>query len=59
MQHRNLNVILADFFPDASLEGASNFCRNPDGREGGVWCYTQNADLEWEFCDLDTCPGSN
>ena len=25
-----------------------NFCRNPDGWAGGVWCYTTDPDTPWE-----------
>ena len=41
-------------FPDASLEEASNFCRNPD-KEVRVWCYTVNPDVRWEYCDVEMC----
>ncbi|XP_077408148.1 plasminogen [Vanacampus margaritifer] len=39
--------------PKADLE--SNFCRNPDGDEGGPWCYTTNLDTRWEHCDVPSC----
>ena len=32
-----------------------NYCRNPDGDEGGVWCYTTDTDEEWEYCDVPDC----
>jgi hypothetical protein len=28
----------------------SNFCRNP-GDSKSVWCYTNNPDKRWEYCD--------
>jgi len=37
----------------------SNFCRNPDNEEGGVWCYTKDDGKRWEYCDVpikDSCP---
>ena len=27
-----------------------NYCRNPDSADGGVWCYTTDPDVEWEYC---------
>jgi integrin beta 3 len=39
----------------------SNFCRNPSGNEGGLWCYTTDQNERWENCDpivhLEPCPG--
>uniref|UniRef100_A0A8C1FKX9 Plasminogen n=1 Tax=Cyprinus carpio carpio TaxID=630221 RepID=A0A8C1FKX9_CYPCA len=39
--------------PKADLE--SNFCRNPDGDQGGPWCYTTDAGKRWENCDIQDC----
>ena len=27
-----------------------NYCRNPDGEPGGVWCYTTDPNKRWEYC---------
>ena len=35
--------------------GEHNHCRNPDGKSGGVWCYTTNPNVEWRFCDVPVC----
>ena len=45
-----------DMYPDASVEDASNYCRNPDsGWDGGIWCYTTDPDKSWELCSVITC----
>eukprot|EP00058_Branchiostoma_floridae_P006680 XP_002592168.1 hypothetical protein BRAFLDRAFT_88108 [Branchiostoma floridae] len=41
-------------YPKAGLE--QNYCRNPDGDHGGVWCYTTDPGKKWEHCDVPT-PG--
>ena len=35
---------------------SENYCRNP-GREepGGPWCYTTDAAVRWEYCDIPYC----
>jgi len=30
-----------------------NYCRNPDGEAG--WCYTNDPNTRWEYCDIPTC----
>ena len=35
--------------------GNHNYCRNPDGEPGGMWCYTTNPDHRWEYCKIDYC----
>jgi hypothetical protein len=54
----------------AGLGDNNNFCRNPDGKSGGAWCYintdvvttdttnstnSTNADFLWEYCDVPYC----
>ena len=29
-----------------------NYCRNPSSEDGGVWCYTTDPDVKWEYCDV-------
>jgi hypothetical protein len=45
----------SDLFPDVSVNAASNYCRNPDGKPNGVWCFTGDTDSEWEYCDVPLC----
>ncbi|XP_078679936.1 plasminogen-like isoform X2 [Branchiostoma floridae x Branchiostoma belcheri] len=42
-------------YPSAGLE--QNYCRNPDGNEPGVWCYTMDPSIKyrWDFCDVPVC----
>jgi hypothetical protein len=54
----------------AGIGDDNNFCRNPDGKPGGVWCYTNttfvttdttdstnstDAVFLWEYCDVPYC----
>jgi hypothetical protein len=36
-------------YPDAGLD--SNFCRNPNESGTSIWCYTENEDVRWEYCE--------
>lgn len=40
-------------YPDAGLE--SNYCRNPDGEPNGVWCYTNDPNKRWDYCNVPSC----
>ncbi|CAG0903228.1 unnamed protein product [Darwinula stevensoni] len=39
------------------VDGSHNFCRNPDARGHGPWCFSYN-EHEWEYCDVPFCPGT-
>ena len=45
-------------FVTDNLEAEGNYCRNPDGKEGGPWCYTTDKDVLWEYCDISFCEGN-
>lgn len=33
----------------------NNYCRNPSGFRKLPWCYTQNASIPWQYCDVSKC----
>ncbi len=37
-----------------SLFLSENFCRNPNKRSGGPWCFTE-PDTRWEYCNISLC----
>jgi hypothetical protein len=38
---------------------SGNMCRNPDEKaDRGLWCYTIDPDVAWQWCDLPYCPGN-
>ena len=46
------------FFPDDTIKGASNHCRNPaPGNLAGLWCFTTDRMKRWERCDIPACSG--
>ena len=46
-------------FPDHNLSDAANFCRNPDGRASGPWCFTVDPGILWESCRISRCQGAS
>lgn len=46
--------INSEQYPASGL-GNHNFCRNPNNQPGGAWCYTTDADVPWEYCDVPVC----
>ena len=45
-------------YPDGSVSGAVNYCRDPDG-EGMPWCYTIQPGTRYEYCDIPICKHKN
>ena len=54
-QYPHTHTMTSSMFPDACLTEAANFCRNPDGRAGGPWCYTVDSNFVWESCGIPMC----
>lgn len=51
----NRGAITPEAFPNAGLlDGDSenkSYCRNPDGKSEGIWCFTTDPNVKWERCD--------
>ena len=45
-------------FPDSVHSQLSNFCRNPDRKPLGPWCYV-DLNGQWEYCAIALCSGEN
>ncbi len=42
-----------NFFNDASIKAAKNYCRNPNMNVNGPWCFIQDEDfITMEQCDV-------
>ena len=53
--HKVAGDIKDNQFPDNSTMEALNYCRNPQAtNKSGIWCYTTDPNVEWEYCD--PCP---
>ena len=46
------------YFPDGSLENASNYCRSPDNARDGPWCFVEGNRYDWQYCDVPLCNGN-
>ena len=44
-------------FPDGSLDGAENYCRNPAGVNDEPYCFTVDPSVRQDKCDLPKCIG--
>ena len=49
----------SEFFPlDASVEDASNYCRNIGG-DNLPWCFTTDETVRWQYCSEMICQGDD
>ncbi len=37
------------------LAEAKNYCRNPEGSDDYVWCYTTDPNKRWDNCIVEMC----
>ncbi|XP_074658222.1 apolipoprotein(a)-like isoform X2 [Tubulanus polymorphus] len=44
-----------DNFPEGDVADAKNYCRNPDGKDEGPWCFIGQTDDDWEYCFVPYC----
>ena len=43
-------------FPDERMDSSHSFCRNPDAKNEGPWCFTgEGTDKSWGRCDVPFC----
>jgi len=51
-----VNYLDDSLYPDGSRAAAHNYCRNPDlGWDGGLWCYTTDPGMRWDYCIVPLC----
>ncbi|CAG0893652.1 unnamed protein product [Darwinula stevensoni] len=49
-------ILYLPVFPDPGMDSQHNYCRNPDLRKSGPWCYNgEGTNPEWEYCDIPIC----
>jgi hypothetical protein len=45
----NHTHLTPELFP--GVLGDNNYCRNPNGMKSSIWCYTEDVNIEWEYCE--------
>ena len=50
-QKWSVNTPQRSYYPEV---GEHNYCRNPDGDIGGLWCYTKGFP-GWDYCEVPKC----
>ena len=51
-QYPNSHIYTPENYPNDDLK--SNYCRNPDNKSSGDWCYTKSKDVKWESCGINS-----
>ncbi|XP_052090869.1 apolipoprotein(a)-like [Mytilus californianus] len=41
------------------LFNAENYCRNSEKANVGPWCYTQDTNVRWDYCDIPVCSNAS
>ncbi|CAH1267075.1 PLG [Branchiostoma lanceolatum] len=44
------------YLPEKFPELVENYCRNPNGNWGTMWCYPTDPNTPWEYCIHPACP---
>lgn len=48
--------MLPDIFPtDLKKANSEQSCRNPGGIGDRPWCYTEDLNVRWDYCDIPKC----
>ena len=42
-------------FTGESVADARNYCRNPDNDPNGIWCFTTDPAVSYDYCRLPIC----
>ena len=54
VQEPQSHPMLPDIYR-SELETAGQSCRNPGGLGSQPWCYTEDHNMRWEYCDIPKC----
>ena len=55
-QEPQTHPMLPDIFrTDLKTANSERSCRNPGGIGDRPWCYTEDPNLRWEYCDIPKC----
>ncbi|KAK5639427.1 hypothetical protein RI129_011919 [Pyrocoelia pectoralis] len=56
VQTPHFHVRPPNVFPE--IQDAENYCRNAGGEVHVPWCFTTNASVRWQYCDIPRCVDS-